>query len=57
MQSAGSDVSFEAPISIKGDYVVLKALQDRILSTSACPFKYLETDKEPRVAHFGIRDV
>lgn len=53
--SAGSDVSFDAPVSNKGDYVVLKALQDCIVVMSACPQDILKiNNQDPRDAHFVV---
>ncbi|KAK5081794.1 hypothetical protein LTR70_009131 [Exophiala xenobiotica] len=58
MQSAGGDVSFEAPVSKKGDYVVLKALQDCIVVMSACPQDILKiNNEEPTEAHFEVGNV
>lgn len=55
MLSAGSDVSFDAPVCRKGDYVVLKALQNCIVVMSACPQDILKiNNQEPKDAHFVV---
>lgn len=55
MVSAGADVSFEPPLSGKGDYVVLKALQECIVVMSACPQDILKINgQEPKEAHFMV---
>lgn len=57
MQSAGGDVRFEAPVSSKGDYVVLKAMQDCIVVMSACPQDILLiNNKRPTEAHFEVSE-
>ena len=58
MQSAGGDVSFEAPVSSKGDFVVLKALRDCVVVMSACPQDILKiNNKKPTEAHFEVGEV
>lgn len=53
--SAGGGVSFEAPVSRKADYVVLRALQDCIVVMSACPQDILKiNNQDPRDAHFVV---
>lgn len=53
--SAGGDVSFDAPVSREGDYVVLKALQDCIVVMSACPQDILKiNNQDPKDAHFVV---
>lgn len=53
--SAGGAVSFDAPVSRKGDYVVLKAMQDCVVVMSACPQDILKiNNQDPRDAHFVV---
>lgn len=53
--SAGGDLSFDSPVSSKGDYVVLKALQDCIVVMSACPQDILKiNNQDPKEAHFVL---
>ena len=55
MLSAGGEVSFETPVSRKGDYVVLKAMQDCIVVMSACPQDILKiNNQDPTEAHFVV---
>lgn len=53
--SAGGAVSFEAPVSRKGDYVILEAVQDCIVVMSACPQDILKINNQnPTEAHFVV---
>lgn len=55
--SAGGGVSFEPPVSEKGDYVVLEALQDCIVVMSACPQDILKiNNQDPKEARFVVSD-
>ncbi|KAH8709968.1 hypothetical protein GQ44DRAFT_627376 [Phaeosphaeriaceae sp. PMI808] len=50
-------VSFEAPVTQEGDYVVLEALRDVIVVMSACPQDVLTINgKNPVDAHFQVLD-
>lgn len=56
--SNGAAVSFEAPVSGKGDYVVLQALRDCVIVMSACPQDILKiNDQNPKDAHFIVDEV
>lgn len=49
------DVSFEAPIGKRGDYVKFRAERDLVVVMSACPQDILEINgKKPMVAHFVV---
>lgn len=53
--SAGGDVSFEAPVSGKGDFVVLRAEKDCVVVMSACPQDILKINmQDPKEAHFEV---
>ncbi|KAF2636774.1 hypothetical protein P280DRAFT_472674 [Massarina eburnea CBS 473.64] len=48
-------LSFEAPVTKEGDYVVLKALRDVVVVMSACPQDVLTINgKNPVDAHFQV---
>lgn len=50
-------LSFEAPVTKKGDYVVLRAERDVVVVMSACPQDVLEINgKKPADAHFQVLD-
>jgi uncharacterized protein YcgI (DUF1989 family) len=50
---AKRDISFERPVTKKGDYVVLEAVKDVVVVMSACPQDILVTHGEgPTDAHF-----
>jgi uncharacterized protein YcgI (DUF1989 family) len=50
-------VSFEAPVTKKGDYVILEACRDVVVVMSACPQDVLTINgKNPVDAHFQILD-
>lgn len=50
-------VSFEAPVTKPGDYVVLEALRDVVVVMSACPQDVLTINgKNPVDAHFEVLD-
>lgn len=48
-------ISFEAPLTNPGDYVVLEALRDVVVVMSACPQGVIDINgKEPVDAHFEV---
>ena len=52
-------LSFEAPVTKSGDYIVLRAEQDVIVAFSACPQDILPINgqqTEPTEAHFQVID-
>lgn len=54
---ADGGLSFEPPVSKKGDYVVLRAEMDLVIAFSACPQDILPingVDRAPTEAHFKI---
>lgn len=56
-QGAKRNLSFEAPVSKPGDYVVLEALRDVAIVMSACPSDLLNTNGfNPVDAHFQVVD-
>ena len=58
VRSAGGDISFDPTVSGRGDFVVLKALQDCVVVMSACPQDILKiNNQEPTDAHFEVLEV
>lgn len=56
-EGAKRGVSFEAPVTSKGDYVILEALRDVVVVMSACPQDVLTINgKNPVDAHFQVLD-
>ncbi|KAI8938422.1 hypothetical protein NX059_004315 [Plenodomus lindquistii] len=56
-EGAKRGVSFEAPVTEAGDYVVLEALRDVVVVMSACPQDVLTINgKNPVDAHFEVYD-
>jgi uncharacterized protein YcgI (DUF1989 family) len=54
-EGAKRDVSFEAPVTKEGDYVVLEALRDLVVVMSACPQDVLTINgKNPVDAHYEV---
>jgi uncharacterized protein YcgI (DUF1989 family) len=54
-EGAKRGVSFEAPVTKKGDYIVLEALRDVVVVMSACPQDVLTINgKNPVDAHFQV---
>jgi uncharacterized protein YcgI (DUF1989 family) len=54
-EGAKRGVSFEAPVTKEGDYVVLEALRDVVVVMSACPQDVLTINgKNPVDAHFEV---
>ena len=58
LNSAGGALSFDEPVSKKGDFVILRALQDScIVVMSACPQDILKINgQNPTDAHFVVLD-
>ncbi|KAH7036238.1 hypothetical protein B0J12DRAFT_267799 [Macrophomina phaseolina] len=51
----GKAISFEAPVSKPGDYVVLRAERDVVVVMSACPQDVLDINaRKPSDAHFQV---
>jgi uncharacterized protein YcgI (DUF1989 family) len=56
-EGAKRGVSFEAPVTKEGDYVVLEALRDVVVVMSACPQDVLTINgKNPVDAHYQVLD-
>lgn len=56
-KSAGGGLSFDPPVSRKGDFVVLRAMQDCIVVMSACPQDILKINNQaPTEAHFIVSE-
>lgn len=56
-EGAKRGVSFEVPVTKKGDYVVLEAKRDVVVVMSACPQDVLMINgKNPVDAHFEVYD-
>lgn len=56
-RSAGGGLSFDPPVSRKGDFVVLRAMQDCIIVMSACPQDILKINNQaPTEAHFIVSE-
>lgn len=56
-EGASRGLSFEAPVTKKGDYVVFEALRDVVVVMSACPQDVLTINgKKPVDAHFRVLD-
>ena len=54
-EGAKRGISFEAPVSKAGDYVVLEAMRDVVVVMSACPSDILNTNgHNPVDAHFQV---
>jgi uncharacterized protein YcgI (DUF1989 family) len=54
-EGAQRGVSFEAPVTRAGDYVVLEAMRDIVVVMSACPQDVLTINgKNPMDAHFEV---
>jgi uncharacterized protein YcgI (DUF1989 family) len=54
-EGAKRGVSFESPVTKKGDYVVLEAMRDVVVVMSACPQDVLTINgKNPVDAHFQV---
>jgi uncharacterized protein YcgI (DUF1989 family) len=56
-EGAKKSVSFEAPVTKEGDYVVLEAMRDVVVVMSACPQDVLAINgKNPTHAHYKVLD-
>jgi uncharacterized protein YcgI (DUF1989 family) len=56
-EGAKRGVSFEAPVTKEGEYVVLEALRDLVIIMSACPQDVLTINgMNPQDAHFNVLD-